>query len=167
MTRKRLLWLLGLGLSFATILLWRSPEGRLESELAHAATQLSYARDESPDARAARFRETCTKWLDDSSRISLDGAGVYTGHDATLRALTDLAAARPRAYFEIERVEVRIEGDARASAVGLINVSDSQVGDLHRDQRRLDISLFKTASGWKIQMLRVGEADNTQPWERP
>lgn len=166
MTRKRLLGVLAFGLLFAVSLLWKSPEGRLASQLGEIASALSYARDESASARDQRFRDALGGWLDGSSEIHITGAGAFTGSEGALHGLQQLTSKRPQAYFELERIEVTLEGD-RASAVGLLNVSETQVSDLHRDQRRVDIRLSKAASGWTVRTLRIGEADNTQPWERP
>lgn len=166
MTRKRLLWVLAFGLLFAVSLLWKSPEGRLASQLSETTTALSYAQDESATARDQRFRDALGGWLDSSSEIQISGAGAFTGGEGALQGLQQLASKRPQAYFELERLEVSLQGD-QASAVGLLNVSETQVSDLHRDQRRVDIRLSKAASGWTIRTLRIGEADNTQPWERP
>ncbi|MCA9643935.1 MAG: hypothetical protein H6718_16180 [Polyangiaceae bacterium] len=166
MKRKRLLWLLGFGLLFAAVLLWKSPQGRLESDLGELASALSYTSTEGSAARASRFRGVMTRWLDESTQVQIAGGGSYVGVDANLQALEGLAASRPQLFFEVERVEVTLQGD-QASAVGLLNVSATQVGDLHRDQRRIDLGLIKRGDGWKVQRLVIGEADNTQPWERP
>ncbi|MGE0329028.1 MAG: hypothetical protein AB7K71_18345 [Polyangiaceae bacterium] len=165
MKRKRLLWLLAFGLLFAAVLLWKSPQGRLESDLGQLANALSYTSGEAEAARTSRFRAALTPWLDDSSQVHIAG-GSYAGVDANLHALQGLAESRPQTFFELERVEVTVKGE-RASAVGLLNVSETQVGDLHRDQRRIDLTLVKGNQGWKVQSLVIGEADNTQPWERP
>ncbi len=165
MTRKRLLWLLGFGLLFAAILFWKSPEGRLASELSASANRLSYTSAESPESKVGHFRAVADAWALPTTQLTVGGAS-YTGKDAMLEAAQRLTDARPQLYFELERAEVTVDG-TRATAVGQLNLSESQIGDLHRDQRRVDLELERGESGWRVKRLRIGEADHTQPWERP
>lgn len=185
-SRTHLLVLVALGATLLTLGLWKTPEGRLRAELEQAATDLSYRQGEPQAAQQARFEQALTTLLTADASIQIDASTQaphpsntrsanpsasgqpqhFSGVEGALQGLTQLRAAKPTLLLELAELTLTKQGQG-LTGVGLLNLSETQVADLHREQRRLDLVFSRDGARWRLSRLRVGEADNDQPWERP
>lgn len=165
---RRGLLFLGFGVAIigAALVLWPNQSAALERALSLSVSRLSYAETEEPSAREARFREELSRWLTEESRVELVPGEPLQGIQGAEAALRQLTSRHPRLVLELHRVEARLEPHA-GEAVGLLHVSESQVGDVHRRQYPLSLKLRYLDGAWKIASLRIGPMDRDEPWERP
>lgn len=157
--------LLALGAVVIALSVWKTPEGQLRAALIQGATDLSYRQSESEATQRARFQASLTALLTPNARVQVQGQ-TFSGVEGALQGLTQLRQTKPTLLLELAELNLAKQGEA-LTGVALLNLSETQVGDLHREQRRLDLVFSWDGEAWRLSQLRVGEADNDEPWERP
>ncbi len=156
----------GTAIISAALVLWPDQQAALTRALSLSVSRLSYTEAEAPSAREARFREELSRWLTEESQVELVPHEPLQGIQGAEVALRQLTSRHPRLVLELHRVEARL-APLEGEAVGLLHVSESQVGDVHRRQYPLRLKLRYLDGAWKIASLRIGPLDRDEPWERP
>jgi hypothetical protein len=113
----------------------------------------------------AAARKSVESWASARVRLDLDGDVQELGRDALARKAGQYAREHGGVVVDVRNVDVRVR-DARASARGLLVISDSQLGDLHAEERPFSASLVR-GGGWRIDDLTLGVARKHLPEARP
>jgi hypothetical protein len=156
--RRTLFWVVAAAVVLAAAVGLRSGDvPEIEKGLASVAKGLGQGE--------AATRRAVESWADARVRLDLEGDTEQLGRDELARRAEAYAREHGRVVIDVANVEVRVRG-AHASATGLLVISDSQLGDLHADQRPFSASLNHDGR-WRIEQLSIGVARKHLPEARP
>ncbi|MBN1612137.1 MAG: hypothetical protein JW940_36230 [Polyangiaceae bacterium] len=158
MHRRTLFWVVAAAVALAAVMGLRSGDrGEIEKGLATVASAIGQG-----EAAARRAVES---WADDRVRLDVAGDTEGLGRDELARRAAQYAREHGGVVINVTNVEVRVH-DARSSVSGLLVISDSQLGDLHAEERPFAANLTHDGE-WRIEDLTIGEARKHLPEARP
>jgi hypothetical protein len=132
-------------------------QGEIEKGLATVAKGLGQG-----DAAARRAVES---WADARVRLDVAGDTEELGRDELAGTAERYAREHRGVVIDVTNVDVLVR-DARATASGVLVISESQLGDLHAEQRPFSATLSHDG-GWRIETLTIGVARKHLPEARP
>jgi hypothetical protein len=156
--RRILFWVIAAAVALAAVMSLRSgDQAQIEEALAGVARALGQGE--------AAARNAVESRAEAQVRLDLGADTEQLGRDELAGKAAAYALEHGGIVIDVTNVEVHVH-DARASVSGLLVISDSQLGDLHAEQRPFSANLTR-ADRWRIEQLTVGVARKHLPEARP
>jgi hypothetical protein len=161
-------WLVVLGIAVAILvfLAFPSREQNVRATLARATEVLKAKQGEDAAERRGRLDRELLPLLSPNVRLEIPGVAAAPNRASVVERVAALTAGRAP-VIQLEHIEIRFERSDHASAQFDAVVSDSQVGDLHGDARRVRAELEKHGSNWLITSVASSPEERAEPEARP
>jgi hypothetical protein len=113
----------------------------------------------------AAARQAVETWADARVRLELAGDVEELARGELVGRVEQYVREHGHVVIDVASLEVHVH-DGRANASGMLMISDSQVGDLHAEQRPFSTSLSRH-DGWRVEALSIAVARKHIPEARP